>query len=71
MAKTVAPAVSPTSRMPCGAKVAGPADFNSGVPFFMPAVKSAAPAAADNAAASAAANNSVRFDMVIVSCVME
>ena len=40
--------------------MAGPADFKSGVPFFMPAVKSAARASdASTAATSAAATRKI------------
>src|SRR5262245_60279053 len=41
MAKSAAPLVSPTNKIPSGPKVNGPADFRSGLPFLRLAVGSA------------------------------
>jgi hypothetical protein len=50
--------------MPCGANVAGPADFKSGVPFCMPAVKSAARLAGRRETPSnTAISGNIRVDM--------
>ena len=46
IAKSAAPLVSPTNRIPSGPNANGPADFRSGVPFFRLAVGSAAAAIA-------------------------
>ena len=46
MAKSAAPCVSPTKRMPSGPNVNGPADLRSGVPFLRLAAPGRRPAAA-------------------------
>src|SRR6516165_4639663 len=66
MAKSAAPLVSPTNRMPSGPKASGPADFRSGFPCLRLAVGSAAAAIAALKPIPASAPHATRIAVLVI-----